>query len=128
MQATYSVSEPLGLESNTSAEHHSALVDNQKMKPKADIGIFIGYSESSRGFHLDNLFGPMYKEYYTSSSQEVSDNSAANTLDNENTSLSSSIVIEEDEAPQIVSSSEAQVATEPNSLVMNKQTYELIRR
>ncbi|GJY70580.1 integrase, catalytic region, zinc finger, CCHC-type containing protein [Tanacetum coccineum] len=32
----------------------------------------------------------------------VLDNSAANTLDNENTSSSSSIVIEEDEAPQIV--------------------------
>ncbi|GJV49052.1 integrase, catalytic region, zinc finger, CCHC-type containing protein [Tanacetum coccineum] len=62
--------------------------DLGKMKLKADIGIFIGYSESSRGF-----------QYYTSSSQEVSDNSAANTLDNENTSSSSAIVVEEDEAP-----------------------------
>ncbi|GJR05647.1 retrovirus-related pol polyprotein from transposon TNT 1-94 [Tanacetum coccineum] len=133
--------------------------DLGKMKPKADIGIFIGYSESSRGFRtynrrtkkimetihvkfdeltamasecdnlepgmnctnfqdsskdsqsissksdLDNLFGPLYEEYYATSSQEVSDNSAANTLDNEHTSSSSSIVVEEDEAPQIVSSS-----------------------
>ncbi|GJS53233.1 retrovirus-related pol polyprotein from transposon TNT 1-94 [Tanacetum coccineum] len=100
--------------------------DLGKMKPKADIGIFIGYSESSRGFHiynrtkkimemihvkfdelaymaskcnnlepimncmnfqdssedsqsipsksdLDNLFGPLYEEYYATSSQEVSD-------------------------------------------------------
>ncbi|GJW39168.1 retrovirus-related pol polyprotein from transposon TNT 1-94 [Tanacetum coccineum] len=101
--------------------------DLGKMKPKADIGIFIGYSESSRGFRiynrrtkkimetihvkfdeltamasecnnlepgmncmnfnnssedsqsipsksdLDNLFGPLYKEYYETSSQEVSD-------------------------------------------------------
>ncbi|GKE35942.1 hypothetical protein Tco_1455264 [Tanacetum coccineum] len=54
---------------------------------------------------LDNLFGPLYEEYYATSSQEVSDNSAANTLDNEHTSSSSSIVVEEDEAPQIVSSS-----------------------
>ncbi|GKB89236.1 hypothetical protein Tco_0961508 [Tanacetum coccineum] len=62
---------------------------------------------------LDNLFGPQYEEYYATSSPEVSDNSAANTLDNENTSSSSLIVVEEDEAPQIVSSSAEQVATEP---------------
>ncbi|GJT02426.1 retrovirus-related pol polyprotein from transposon TNT 1-94 [Tanacetum coccineum] len=127
--------------------------DLGKMKPKADIGIFFGYSESSRGFciynrqtkkimemihvkfdklttmafecnnsepgtncmnfqdssedsqsvpsktDLDNLFGPLYEEYYATSSQGVSDNSVENTLDNENTSSSSSIVVEEDEAP-----------------------------
>ncbi|GJT39961.1 retrovirus-related pol polyprotein from transposon TNT 1-94 [Tanacetum coccineum] len=28
--------------------------DLRKMKPKADIGIFIGYSETSRGFQIDN--------------------------------------------------------------------------
>ncbi|GJX05157.1 retrovirus-related pol polyprotein from transposon TNT 1-94 [Tanacetum coccineum] len=44
------------------------------------------------------------EEYYSSSSSEVSDNFAANTLDKENTLSSSSIVVEEDEAPQIVSS------------------------
>nr|GEY17482.1 integrase, catalytic region, zinc finger, CCHC-type, peptidase aspartic, catalytic [Tanacetum cinerariifolium] len=117
--------------------------DLGKIKPKAAIGIFVGYSESSRGFHiynhrtkkimetihvkfdelttiasecnnlepgmnyvnfndsledsqfvpstsdLDNLFGPMYEEYYATRSQEVSDNSAANTLDNDHTSSSS---------------------------------------
>ncbi|GKB77850.1 retrovirus-related pol polyprotein from transposon TNT 1-94 [Tanacetum coccineum] len=127
--------------------------DLGKMKPKADNGICIGYSESSRGFHiynrrtkkimemihvkfdelaymasecnnlepemncmnfqdssedlhsipsksdLENLFGPLYEEYYATSSQEVSDNSATNTLNNEHTSSSSSIVVEEDEAP-----------------------------
>nr|GEY59579.1 retrovirus-related Pol polyprotein from transposon TNT 1-94 [Tanacetum cinerariifolium] len=51
--------------------------------------------------NLDNLFGPLYKEYYATSSPEVSDDSVANTLDNEQTSSSSSIVIEKDEAPQI---------------------------
>ncbi|GKB35545.1 hypothetical protein Tco_0880487, partial [Tanacetum coccineum] len=71
---------------------------------------------------LDNLFGPLYEEYYATSSTEVLDNSAANTLDNENTSLSSSIVVKEDEAPQIVSSSVEQVATEPNSLVLNEMS------
>nr|GEW96979.1 retrovirus-related Pol polyprotein from transposon TNT 1-94 [Tanacetum cinerariifolium] len=52
---------------------------------------------------LDNLFGPLYEEYYATSSQEVLDNSAATTLDNEHTSLSSAIVVEKDEAPQIES-------------------------
>ncbi|GJY42253.1 hypothetical protein Tco_0429523 [Tanacetum coccineum] len=59
--------------------------------------------------------------------QEVSDKSAANTLDNENTSSSSSIVVKEDEAPQIVSSSIEQVATEPNSLVLNENANELVQ-
>nr|GEY83306.1 Gag-Pol polyprotein [Tanacetum cinerariifolium] len=149
------------------------------MKPKANIGIFIGYSKSSRGFRiyncrtknimetihvkfdeltamasecknleprmncrnfndsledsqllisksdLHNLFGPMYEDYYATSSQ-VSDNSAANTLDNDHTS-SSSIVVEQDDAPQIVSSSEDQVANEPNSLVLNKVTNEFVQ-
>ncbi|GJX94062.1 integrase, catalytic region, zinc finger, CCHC-type containing protein [Tanacetum coccineum] len=125
--------------------------DLRKMKPKADIGIFIGYSESSRGFQLeinctnfqdssegsqlvpsktdlDNLFGPMYEEYYATSSPEVSDNSALNTLDHKHTSSSSSIVVEEDEAPQIVSSSAEQFATEPNSPVLNENTDELVQK
>ncbi|GKE22431.1 retrovirus-related pol polyprotein from transposon TNT 1-94 [Tanacetum coccineum] len=76
---------------------------------------------------LDNLFGPMYEEYYATSSPEVSDNSAINTLDNENTSSSSSIVVEEDEAPQIVSSSAEQVTAEPNSLVLNENADELVQ-
>ncbi|GKD42009.1 retrovirus-related pol polyprotein from transposon TNT 1-94, partial [Tanacetum coccineum] len=69
--------------------------DLGKMKPKADIGIFIGYSESSRGFRihsqylqsipsksdLDNLFGPLFEEYYSTSLHEVLDDSATNTTD-----------------------------------------------
>ncbi|GJS92331.1 retrovirus-related pol polyprotein from transposon TNT 1-94 [Tanacetum coccineum] len=100
--------------------------DLGKMKPKADIGIFIGYFESSRGFRiynrpgfnysnipdssvdslpvpskveLDNLFGPLYEEYFVSRSSDVSDNSAANTLNTEDTSSSSSIIVEEDDVP-----------------------------
>nr|GEX79073.1 hypothetical protein [Tanacetum cinerariifolium] len=150
-------------------------------KPKADIGIFFGYSESSRGFRiynrqtknimetthikfdelttmasecnnlepgincvnfndssensqsvpstldLDYLFGPMYEEYYAMRSQEVSDSSATNTLDNDHTSSSSSIVIEKDDAPQIVSSSEDRVDTEPNSPVLNKVADESVQ-
>ncbi|GKE02666.1 retrovirus-related pol polyprotein from transposon TNT 1-94 [Tanacetum coccineum] len=76
---------------------------------------------------LDNLFGPMYKEYYATRSQEVSDNSAANTLDNDHTSSSSSIIVEQDDAPQIVSSSEEQIDIEPNSPVLNEVVDEFIQ-
>ncbi|GJX54211.1 hypothetical protein Tco_0282580 [Tanacetum coccineum] len=76
--------------------------------------------------YLDNLFGPLYEEYHATSSPEVSDNSAANTLYNEHTSSSSSIVIEEDEAPQIVSSLAEQIATEPNPPVLNENADELV--
>ncbi|GJV44233.1 retrovirus-related pol polyprotein from transposon TNT 1-94 [Tanacetum coccineum] len=126
-------------------------VDLGKMKPKADIGIFIGYSESSRGFRiyncrtkkimetiqskfdeltamasecnnsefclnclnfldssddmneipsqqdLDNLFGPLYEEYYTPSTFEMTNNSVANTLDVEDTLSPSSIIVEHSE-------------------------------
>ncbi|GKE35191.1 retrovirus-related pol polyprotein from transposon TNT 1-94 [Tanacetum coccineum] len=136
------------------------------MKLKANISIFVGYSELSRGFciynrqtkkiletvhvkfdeltamasecnnleprmncvnfndlskdsqsvpstsDLDNFFGLMYEEYYVSSSQEVSDNSAANTLDNNYTSLSSLIVVEQDDAP-----------LQKNKLTLNQTLY-----
>ncbi|GJZ22331.1 hypothetical protein Tco_0559370 [Tanacetum coccineum] len=71
---------------------------------------------------LDNLFGPLYEEYYATSSPEVSDNSAANTLDNENTSSSSSIVVEEDEAPQITKNHPIeQVIGDPSKPVMTRR-------
>ncbi|GJZ89931.1 retrovirus-related pol polyprotein from transposon TNT 1-94 [Tanacetum coccineum] len=108
--------------------------DLGKMKLKADIEPRINcmnFQDSSKDSQsvpsktdLDNLFGPLYEEYYATSSPEVSDNSAANTLDNENTYSSSSIIGEEDEAPQIVSSSAEQVATEPNSPVLNENADE----
>ncbi|GJV44513.1 retrovirus-related pol polyprotein from transposon TNT 1-94 [Tanacetum coccineum] len=132
-----------------------------KMRPKADISIFVGYSESSRGFHiynrkthkimetihvkfdeltamapecnnsvpdikcsnfqdssddmdetptfqdLDNLFDHLYEEYYTLRNPEVSDNSTAYTIYNEDTpSSSSSIIVEDNDDLKIVTSSE----------------------
>ncbi|GJT88743.1 retrovirus-related pol polyprotein from transposon TNT 1-94 [Tanacetum coccineum] len=76
---------------------------------------------------LDNLFGPLYEEYYETSTPKVSDNSAANTLYHKDTPSSSSIVIEEDEAPQIVSSSAEPVATKPNTPVSNENVDELVQ-
>ncbi|GJU54987.1 retrovirus-related pol polyprotein from transposon TNT 1-94 [Tanacetum coccineum] len=64
---------------------------------------------------------------YSSSSPKVFDNSAANTLDNENTLSSSSIVVEEDEAPQIVSSSTEQVTSDPNTPVLNENADEFVQ-
>ncbi|GJX59724.1 retrovirus-related pol polyprotein from transposon TNT 1-94 [Tanacetum coccineum] len=85
--------------------------DLRKMKPKADN---------------DNRWS-MYEEYYPMSSQEVSDNSTANTLDNDHTSSSSLIVVDQDDAPQIVSSLEDQVVTEPNSAVLNEVADEFVQ-
>ncbi|GKD08649.1 integrase, catalytic region, zinc finger, CCHC-type containing protein, partial [Tanacetum coccineum] len=77
--------------------------------------------------YLDNLFGPMYEEYYPTSSNEVSDNSSANTLDNDHTSSSSSIVVDQDDVPPIVSSSEEQVVIKPNSPVLNEVADEFVQ-
>ncbi|GKA73762.1 retrovirus-related pol polyprotein from transposon TNT 1-94 [Tanacetum coccineum] len=56
----------------------------------------------------------------------INDNSAAHTLDNEHTS-SSSIVIEEDDTPQIVSLLAKQVTTEPNTPILNENDDELVQ-
>ncbi|GJU58929.1 retrovirus-related pol polyprotein from transposon TNT 1-94 [Tanacetum coccineum] len=159
--------------------------DLGKMKPKADIGISIGYSESSRGFRiynrrtknimetihakfneltsvasecnnlgpglncsnfqdsldnmneipsqdLDNLFGPLYEEYYASSSSEVSDNSAANTLDVEDTPSPSLIIVEDSDDSQIVTSSEEPIKHELSIPVLDthsdEQLHEDVKR
>ncbi|GJS73386.1 retrovirus-related pol polyprotein from transposon TNT 1-94 [Tanacetum coccineum] len=103
----------------------------KNLEPGTNCTNFQDSSEDSQSIpsklDMDNLFGPLYEEYYATSSQEVSDNSATNTLDNEHTSSSSSIVIEEDEAPQIVSSSAEQVVTKPNSPVLNANADEFVQ-
>ncbi|GKB29640.1 hypothetical protein Tco_0869041 [Tanacetum coccineum] len=48
---------------------------------------------------LDNLFGVLYEEYYKTRTPEVSTNFAATTLNNEDNPSSSSIIIEDKEAP-----------------------------
>ncbi|GJW62126.1 putative ribonuclease H-like domain-containing protein [Tanacetum coccineum] len=143
--------------------------DLGKMKPKADIGVFIGYSETSRGFQiynrrtkkimetinvkfdelttmasehdclepelqrfinhnssaktmntpskedLDNLFGPMYGEYFEKKFSDTPIKSAAQLTQIHEDSLStSSIIVDEYEAPPIVTTSDEQ--TYPISL------------
>nr|GEW33745.1 integrase, catalytic region, zinc finger, CCHC-type, peptidase aspartic, catalytic [Tanacetum cinerariifolium] len=85
---------------------------------------YLNFQESSEELNeipskedLDNFFGPLYEEYYATRTPEVLDNSVANTLDNEDTPSSSSIIIEHHDAPQIVSLSEEPHANEPTTLV-----------
>nr|GEW47885.1 Gag-Pol polyprotein [Tanacetum cinerariifolium] len=64
---------------------------------------------------LDNLFGPMYEEYFKKRSFDVSINFAAQqVLNHEDSPSTSSIIVEEHEAPPIVTTSEEQ--TSPISL------------
>nr|GEU36644.1 retrovirus-related Pol polyprotein from transposon TNT 1-94 [Tanacetum cinerariifolium] len=102
--------------------------DLGKMKLKADIDSSKDSQSVPSKTDLDNLFGPLYEEYYVTSPPEVSDNSAENTLYNEDNSSSSSIVVEDDEAPQIVSSSAELVAIEPNTPVLNENADELVQK
>ncbi|GJS25272.1 putative ribonuclease H-like domain-containing protein [Tanacetum coccineum] len=143
--------------------------DLGKMKPKADIGVFIGYSETSRGFwiynrhtkriietihvkfdeliamasehdclepdlqrfnnpnssddlmntpskeDLDNLFGPMFEDYFEQNSSDITINSAVQpTHDQEDSPFTSSIIIDIHEAPPVVTKSDEQ--TSPISL------------
>ncbi|GJS69416.1 retrovirus-related pol polyprotein from transposon TNT 1-94 [Tanacetum coccineum] len=143
--------------------------DLGKMKPKANIGVFIGYSETSTGFRiynrqtkmimetihvksdeltamasehdclelelqrfndhnssaeplnipskedLDNLFGPMFEEYFEKTSSDTTTNSAAQpTQFHEDSSSTSSIFVDTHEAPPVVTTSDEQ--TSPISL------------
>ncbi|GKC24109.1 retrovirus-related pol polyprotein from transposon TNT 1-94, partial [Tanacetum coccineum] len=155
--------------------------DLRKMKPKVDIGIFIGYFESSRGFRiynhrtkkimetihvkfdeptsmaskcnnsgpglncsnfqdsseemneipsqqdLDNLFGPLYEEYYVPSTFDLTNNSAANTLDDEDTSSPSLIIVKDSDASQIVTSSDEPITQESLILVLETHSDEQIQ-
>ncbi|GJV14782.1 integrase, catalytic region, zinc finger, CCHC-type containing protein [Tanacetum coccineum] len=76
---------------------------------------------------LDNLFSPLYEEYYATRTPEVSDNSAANTLDNEDTLSSSLIIVEDHDAPQLVSSSEEPIANKPTTLLSDNHFDEQVQ-
>ncbi|GKB00743.1 hypothetical protein Tco_0828736 [Tanacetum coccineum] len=70
---------------------------------------------------LDNLFGPMYKEYFEKNSSKVSINFVAQKFhNNEDSPLTSSIFVEEQKAPPIVTTSEEQT-----SLILMNEADEL---
>ncbi|GJS73864.1 retrovirus-related pol polyprotein from transposon TNT 1-94 [Tanacetum coccineum] len=154
----------------------SSLDDLGKLTPKVDIGIFISYSEESRGFRiynrhtwkimetihvkfdeltkmasernslepdsnrmifedtsaepyhtpskedLDDLFGPLYDEYFEGKTLNVStyDNSVApNTPDD--TSSSIIIIVDDDKAPHMVSTSTKQTPPQSTNLADGSQ-------
>ncbi|GKC15328.1 retrovirus-related pol polyprotein from transposon TNT 1-94 [Tanacetum coccineum] len=88
--------------------------DLGKMKPKADIGVFIGYSETSTEplnnpskEDLDNLFGLMFEEYYEQKSSDTPIYSAAQpTQVHEDAPSTSSIIVDTHEAPPVVTTSD----------------------
>ncbi|GKB20172.1 hypothetical protein Tco_0854095 [Tanacetum coccineum] len=76
---------------------------------------------------LDNLFGSLYEEYYKMRSLEISLNFTANTLHNKDTPSSSSIIVEDHEAPQLASSLEELISNEPATLVSDDNADELVQ-
>nr|GEX58566.1 hypothetical protein [Tanacetum cinerariifolium] len=75
---------------------------------------------------LPFVFSPCVA-YYETRTPEVSTNSATPTLNNEETPSSSSIIIEDNEAPQMVSSLEKPIANEPVTPVSNDIADESIQ-
>ncbi|GJS64298.1 gag-pol polyprotein [Tanacetum coccineum] len=111
--------------------------DLGKMKPKADIGIFIGYSETSKGFQIYNqrtkkimetihvkfdeltAMASKHDSLEPVSQQFINDDSSAESMNTPSkedldnlfdSPLISSIIIEENQAPPIVTSSEEQTS------------------
>ncbi|GKA27579.1 retrovirus-related pol polyprotein from transposon TNT 1-94 [Tanacetum coccineum] len=72
---------------------------------------------------LDNLFGPMFNEYFEKKSSDMPINSAAQQVQNqEDSPVTTSITIEEHEAPPIVTTSEEH--TSPISLTEADEFYQ----
>ncbi|GJS78251.1 retrovirus-related pol polyprotein from transposon TNT 1-94 [Tanacetum coccineum] len=126
--------------------------DLGKMKPKADIGIFIGYSESSRGFRIYNrrtkkimeTIHVKFDELTTMASEcnnlepEINCTNFTNSSEDSQSIPSKSDLdilfgplFEEyystNDAPPVVSSSNKQVANAPNSPVMNEVADEFVQ-
>ncbi|GKB72298.1 hypothetical protein Tco_0933710 [Tanacetum coccineum] len=76
---------------------------------------------------LDNLFGPLYEEYYAPRTLEVSENFNVNTLDNKDTPSSSSIIVEDNDTPQIATLSEELIAQESSTPVLDTHYDEQIQ-
>ncbi|GJR15174.1 retrovirus-related pol polyprotein from transposon TNT 1-94 [Tanacetum coccineum] len=85
--------------------------DLGKMKPKADIGVFIETMNNPSKEDLDNLFGPMYEEYFEKKFYDIHINSVAQpTQIHEDSPSTSSIIVFEHKAPPIVATSDEQIS------------------
>nr|GEW21426.1 hypothetical protein [Tanacetum cinerariifolium] len=80
--------------------------DLEKMKPKAYIGVFIEPMNTPSKEDLDNLVGPMFEEYFGKKSSDTPISSAVQpTQLHEDSPSTSSINVEENEAPPIETTS-----------------------
>nr|GEU97319.1 retrovirus-related Pol polyprotein from transposon TNT 1-94 [Tanacetum cinerariifolium] len=94
-----------------------------KMKPKADVGMFIEPMNTPSKEDLDNLFGPMIEEYFGKKSSDTPINSAAQlTQLHEDLPSTSSINIKEHEAPPIETTSDE--TTSPISLTKADELHQ----
>nr|GEW11469.1 ribonuclease H-like domain-containing protein [Tanacetum cinerariifolium] len=95
--------------------------DLGKMKPKADIGVFIEPMNAPSKKDLDNLFCPMFEEYFRKKSSDTPINFAAQqTQLHEDLPSTSLINIKEHDAPHIETTSD-----EPTSLISLPEAGEL---
>ncbi|GJU55831.1 hypothetical protein Tco_1229545 [Tanacetum coccineum] len=82
-----------------------------------DLKRFYNHNSSAESINtpskedLDNLFGPMFEEYFEMKSFDTSISSAAQpTQDHEASPSTSSIIVDEHEAPSIVTTTEEQTS------------------
>ncbi|GJT10778.1 retrovirus-related pol polyprotein from transposon TNT 1-94 [Tanacetum coccineum] len=87
--------------------------DLVKMKPKADIGVFIGYSETSTGFRIYNRQTKMIMEIIHVKFDELIAMASEHDF-HEDSPSRSSIIVDTHEAPPVVTTSDEQ--TSPISL------------
>ncbi|GJX16970.1 retrovirus-related pol polyprotein from transposon TNT 1-94 [Tanacetum coccineum] len=80
--------------------------DLGKMKPKANIGVFIGYSETSRGFRIYNRRTKKIMETINVKFDELT----AMASKHDYSPSTSSIIVDEHEAPPIVTTSDKQAS------------------
>ncbi|GJY16241.1 hypothetical protein Tco_0386663 [Tanacetum coccineum] len=84
---------------------------------KHEIMNFTVFQSNASVLNTKNI-NAVKDEYYAPSNFEVSNNSVANTLDNEDTPSPSSIIVENSDAPQMVTSSEEQITQESSNPVL----------
>ncbi|GJY10696.1 ribonuclease H-like domain-containing protein [Tanacetum coccineum] len=109
--------------------------DLRKMKPKADIGSSQEMKEILSQQYLDNLFGPLYEEYYAPRTLEVLDNSVVNTFDTEDTPSSSLIIVEDKDVAELdgntimhsFKSPDVEAAESSSNIQDPSNLYELLR-
>ncbi|GJY10248.1 retrovirus-related pol polyprotein from transposon TNT 1-94 [Tanacetum coccineum] len=102
-------------ELTTMASEHNSLESKANSFNVEDLSAVSNQTPSKED--LDDLFSLIYEEYFKKRPPKVSTNSTApTTLNNEDTPSSSTIIIDENEAPQLVSTSKEQTNSISNDV------------